>query len=607
MPADGLPGGAHQLGIDFGSSNTVAVLRWPDGRARPLLFDGSPLLPSAVYAEPTGALVVGGDAVHSSRLDPARFEPNPKRCIDQGTVLLGDREVPVVDLIAAVLARVVDEWRRTAGAVQPSTTLTCPAVWGATRRRVLVDAAARVGLHPVRLVAEPVAAATYFAQSLGRNVPIGSVVVVHDVGAGTFDASVVARTSSGFDVLAVDGRDDIGGLDIDAAIIGHLEKLYAPRAPEAWARLNSPSTVEERRAKRLLWDDVKAAKERLSRSPAADLVVPLADLEVHLTREELEALARPLLEQTVRVTQGVIRWSNLAPGRLAGVFLVGGASRIPLMATLLHRELGEPPVVLEQPELVVAEGSVLTGALALGEIEQPAPGPATGMLPRLTPEMFGAAGMPAAPGQPVVSPVSPISPGMPAASASPAPRSPVPAPSSGAPTSGPPVSPASGPPVSPAAGPPVSPAAGPPVSLAAGPPVSPAAGPAGAGVAVPERSVGRVIVPGAQPPSRPRAPAAPVAPTQHMPRFDQPASPHGPPPRQQPRYPGTRPGYPPSRYSPGPAVPVAYPRARSGAGRRFLTRLLIALLLVVVPLAAALVAYYATAGEFPDLDTILRN
>src|SRR5690242_20755498 len=127
------PGGPkrHALGVDFGTSNTVAVARWPDGRARPILVDGSPLLPSAVYAEPNGTLIVGRDAVHSARLDPARFEPNPKRRVDDGAVLLGDREVPVVELITSVLARVSEEYRRTTGAAVTDTTMTCPAAWGA--------------------------------------------------------------------------------------------------------------------------------------------------------------------------------------------------------------------------------------------------------------------------------------------------------------------------------------------------------------------------------------------------------------------------------------------------------------------------------------------
>ncbi|GGQ38514.1 Hsp70 family protein [Couchioplanes azureus] len=394
--------GRHSLGVDFGTSNTVAVARWPDGRARPILVDGSPLLPSAVYAEPSGLVLVGRDAVHSARRDPARFEPNPKRRIDDGLVLLGERELPVVDLIAGVLVRVAEEWHRAVGPVRPHVTLTCPATWGATRRGLLAEAAARAGLEGARLVAEPVAAATYFAEVLGRDVPIGSVVVVHDFGAGTFDASVVARTAEGFEVLAVDGRDDIGGLDVDAALVEHLGVLCAERDAEVWKRLTEPATLEDRRAQRQLWDDVRIAKERLSRTQSADVMVPLLDLELHVTREELEKLARPVLDQTVRVTHDLLRWADLPEGRLAGVFLVGGASRIPLVATLLHRELGEAPVVIEQPELVVAEGSILAGAALLAS-EPAAPGPTSEL--RLVSRPDAAAPVPAAAADPAPAPV----------------------------------------------------------------------------------------------------------------------------------------------------------------------------------------------------------
>src|SRR5919112_3308911 len=95
-----------RLGIDFGTSNTVAVLRWPDGRTRPLLFDGQPLLPSGVLLDEAGRLHVGRDAQRLAQADPARYEPNPKRRIDEPAVLLGDREVHTVDLLAAILAAV---------------------------------------------------------------------------------------------------------------------------------------------------------------------------------------------------------------------------------------------------------------------------------------------------------------------------------------------------------------------------------------------------------------------------------------------------------------------------------------------------------------------
>src|SRR6185503_2718349 len=103
------------LGVDFGTSSTVAVLRRPDGRQSPLLFDGTPVMPSAVLAT-VDALLVGAGALYGAGSRPEALEPTPKRRIDDGTVLLGSREVPVVDLIAAILAHVRDEANRTAGA-----------------------------------------------------------------------------------------------------------------------------------------------------------------------------------------------------------------------------------------------------------------------------------------------------------------------------------------------------------------------------------------------------------------------------------------------------------------------------------------------------------
>ncbi len=316
--------------------------------------------------------------------------PTPSAASTTGRCLLGDRELPVGELMAAVLRRVRDEWRRTVGGVDPDVTLTFPASWGATRRLVLADAAATAGLGQVRLVPEPVAAAAYFTQVLGREVPIGAVVVVHDFGAGTFDASVVVP-----DRRPASRCWPLTGATTSAASTSTTRswprsaKCARSRDPAAWQRLMHPETVEDRRARRLLWDDARVAKERLSRTPAADLTVPLLNADVHFTRQELEQLARPLIEQTIRVTQGVIRWAQLAKGRIAGVFLVGGSSRIPLVATMLHQALGEAPVAIEQPELVVAEGSVVGEAASIPvtparpRARRPAPIPT---VPPITPE-----------------------------------------------------------------------------------------------------------------------------------------------------------------------------------------------------------------------------
>jgi outer membrane protein assembly factor BamB/actin-like ATPase involved in cell morphogenesis len=345
------------IGVDLGTSNTVAVVRWPDGRTRPLLVDGVSVLPSGVFLDGSGALYVGRDAQRMAQLDPARYEPNPKRRIDEAAVLLGDREVPVVDLLAAVLGAVARAAMEAVGFLPPAV-LTYPAAWGPPRRDKLLAAAARAGWPPVRLVPEPVAAARYFADVLRRPVPVGSALAVFDFGGGTLDVAVVRNEGAGFAVLGCGGISELGGLDVDAALVEQLGGVLAATAPQAWRTVSRPESAVERRGRRMFWEDVRGAKEMLSRGTVAPVAVPGVDQAVHITREELERVAAPLVRRGVYETAAVINRCGLRPDQLAGLFLVGGSSRLPLVARMLHAELGIAPTVLEQPELPVAEGAL---------------------------------------------------------------------------------------------------------------------------------------------------------------------------------------------------------------------------------------------------------
>jgi len=180
-----------ELGIDLGTSNTVAFLRRDPGSGpiEPVLFDGAPLLPSAVVLDEHGTLTAGTEALHSARVRPEFFDPNPKRRIDDVTVLLGEYEVPVRDLVGAVLRRVAEEADRVLAA-RPDVVLTHPAAWGARRCQVLRDAATCAGLAEPALVAEPVAAGTYFVRVHGARLPPGAVAVIYDLGAGTGNVTV---------------------------------------------------------------------------------------------------------------------------------------------------------------------------------------------------------------------------------------------------------------------------------------------------------------------------------------------------------------------------------------------------------------------------------
>jgi hypothetical protein len=376
----GATGAGFRLGIDFGTSHTTAILRWPDGHVRPLLFDGSPLLPSAVYAEDDGTLLVGRDAVHAARLDPARFEGSPKRRVDRDTVALGTHEVAVAAMIAAVLGRVKAEAERVSSARIDDVTLTHPAGWTGARLAKLVEACRLAGLPDPAMVPEPVAAAGYFVSVLGRTIPSGSALVVYDFGGGTFDASAVAPAQDGYRVLAMAGLDNLGGVDLDAALLEFIATVHRGQGPEAWQRLEEPQTPADRRHRRHLIEDVRAAKEMLSRAASASVPVPVLELEARISREEFDALARPLLDRTVSTTADVIRSANLPPERIAAVLLVGGSSRIPLVVDLLRRGTGVVPSTIEQPETVVAEGSVRLASGASGTTRAASTVPAANLL-----------------------------------------------------------------------------------------------------------------------------------------------------------------------------------------------------------------------------------
>ncbi|WP_216208141.1 Hsp70 family protein [Amycolatopsis aidingensis] len=365
------------LSVDLGTSNTVAVLS-AHGRAPWVIeVDGSATMPSAVFAGEDGTLMVGRDAERRARLDPTRFEPNPKRRVDEQTLLLGEDVVPVNEALAAVLRRVLEETSRQLGGEQPDEVrLTHPAQWGPVRRNVLLSAARLAGMNKgVSLVPEPVAAAAHFASFPGKALVPGQALAVYDLGAGTFDVAVVGATQNGFTVLAEDGLPDLGGLDVDQALLVHVGREVSHADPQRWQRLLRPESTGDRRTRRALQEDVKAAKEALSRHPQTEVPMPEPFTDVLVTRAELEALVRPAMLRSVELLGRTVHSAGLSAEHLAGIYLVGGSSRLPLVGTMIAEKLGVVPGSLDQPEAAVALGAHHVSADGLSMRTQNVDGP----------------------------------------------------------------------------------------------------------------------------------------------------------------------------------------------------------------------------------------
>ncbi len=185
----------------------------------------------------------------------------------------------------------------------------------------------------------------------------GQALAVYDLGAGTFDVAIVGATQKGFVVLAEGGLADLGGIDVDQALLEHVGRQVSQKDPVRWQNLLRPMSTGDRRAQRALREDVRAAKESLSRHPQTDLPLPEPFDDVLVTRVELEALIRPGLLRSVELLAATIRSTGLTPDRLIGIYLVGGSSRIPLIATLIAEQLRVVPTSLDQPETAVALGA----------------------------------------------------------------------------------------------------------------------------------------------------------------------------------------------------------------------------------------------------------
>jgi type VII secretion-associated protein (TIGR03931 family) len=370
-----------RVAVDFGTSSTCVVASINGREPQVVVIDGQPLMSSAVYAAADGTLFVGQEAERQAAVDPSRYEPNPKRRIDEGELLLGYSVLRVTDVVGAVLRRAVTEARTLAGGAEVDLlVLSHPADWGVTRTRLLRQAAGRLAME-VALVAEPVAAAVYHAATFApsdikseRTVEFcgkpGESLAVLDLGGGTVDVSVVRRTANagsdrssqprrgGFQVLATRGDPSFGGADIDQTLLEHIGSLVGSADPAAWRQLVEGRELADRRRRRVLRQDVRGAKETLSRHAYTDVPMPPPFADAHVTREDLERLVAAPLGRVVELARAAIDEAGLRPQQLTAIFLVGGSSRIPMVSRLVHERTGVVPTTLDQPETVVARGAL---------------------------------------------------------------------------------------------------------------------------------------------------------------------------------------------------------------------------------------------------------
>ena len=421
------------IGIDFGTSRSAGAVgtldaaraasgTFADVLVNPLEIEGNRWIASAVLRSPDGPLVVGAAADNLAGVHPERLERTPKRSLGTPTpLLLGGEPVDPRDAAAAVLRMIVAEGRLRAGGTAPdSCVLTHPVRWADVRRQALREAAERAGLGEVTLVDEPVAAAIHYA---AEHVAVGAHVGVYDLGGGTFDTAVLQRTPDGFDVIGVPGGDEhIGGEDFDHRLFRFFGDCLAETSPDVWEQM---LTSDERSWKRAALDllvQARKAKEALSSYTSTQVFVPVADRDILVNRSQFEAMILDDIERTVDLMEDTVIDAGLRIDDLAAVFLVGGSSRMPLVATLVGERFGSRVVTRDEPKGVVALGAArLAGQLLAPRRSGGAAAASPGPSPVASPDASGTLAGGTAPAPVVIPPLAPTTP-LPAPGALPAPQ-----------------------------------------------------------------------------------------------------------------------------------------------------------------------------------------
>ena len=371
------------IGIDLGTTNSeVAVAR--DGRIEVLdVTPDTKLLPSYVGTSDDGALLVGESARNQYALYPERTIRSVKRRMGEDVRLeLGEARHTPQEVSAMLLRRLKDVAGAHLGVPAERAVITVPAFFSDAQRQATREAGELAGLEVVRIVNEPTAAALAYRSDARPDARL----LVYDLGGGTFDVSVVNAHEGVVEVLASHGDNHLGGDDFDARIVercvAHLQERH-----------DVDATTEPRAMSRIV-RAAEAAKIRLSTEPYAAIEeeylvekdgAPVS-LSLELSRDDYETMIEGFVDRTLDAVHVALSGAGLAPGDIDEVLLVGGATRTPLIARRLEEALGIAPRLDVDPELCVAAGAAMQGAMIAGRTD------AT-VLVDVTPYTFGTAAL----------------------------------------------------------------------------------------------------------------------------------------------------------------------------------------------------------------------
>lgn len=372
----------HKLavGIDLGTTNSlVATVR--SGMSTVLHDEhGHALLPSVVrYLDHD--VVVGHEAQAAQSLDPVNTIVSVKRFMGRALHDITDRaHIPYhfvendsshgmleiktraglkspVEISADILKTLKIRAEKALGGELTGAVITVPAYFDDAQRQATKDAARLAGLHVLRLLNEPTAAAVAY----GLDNAAEGVYVIYDLGGGTFDISILRLSKGVFEVLATNGDSALGGDDFDHRIFCWVLDQVRRKTSDF-----KPLSEEDTR---LLLTKARQAKEWLTDNHEANIVCKLSNgalVDETLSVNQFVTLTEHLVNKTLSPTRKAMRDAGLSISDIKGVVLVGGATRMPHIRHAVQAFFEQEPLTNLDPDKVVALGAAIQANVLAG-------------------------------------------------------------------------------------------------------------------------------------------------------------------------------------------------------------------------------------------------